>query len=335
MADIDLTPRRPILVGIGGDSGSGKSTLAAAFYDLFGEDRITTICLDDYHALDRRERKLVDLTALHPRANNFYLMEEQLLALKRGEAIDKPIYDHADGTFKGPERIEPKEVAIIQGLHPFLASSVRNLFDLKVWLDPEPELRIEWKLQRDQAKRGYNEEEVRAELEARRPDVDAYITPQRSEADMVVRFFRPEPELRDMGHLNVRVSQRHSLPRLSFDQSLDDGETVRFLVDVKDEDGEQSDVIEIDGRVSTEKALKVEEEMWGHIGDRQHQLKRVEPLVLGGYDEPSERAHSDPLALTQLILAHRILSAEKSVLVRVSADDHDGHSHLGEHQHIN
>ena len=108
----------PIFVGIGGDSGSGKSTLANAFYDLLGRDRITTVCLDDYHSLDRRERALVGVTPLNPRANNFALMEEQLWALKRGEPVAKPVYDHADGTFKAAERVDPNEVVIVQGLHP-------------------------------------------------------------------------------------------------------------------------------------------------------------------------------------------------------------------------
>jgi len=67
--------RRPIFVAIGGDSGSGKSTLTAGFYRIFPHDQITSVCLDDYHGLDRRERKLIGVTAMDPRANNFALME--------------------------------------------------------------------------------------------------------------------------------------------------------------------------------------------------------------------------------------------------------------------
>ena len=111
--------RRPIFVGIGGDSGSGKSTLTAGFYRIFPEDQITSLCLDDYHGLDRRERNLLGITALDPRANNFALMENQLLALKRGYPIMKPVYDHRDGSFGPPEEIRAKEVVIVQGLHPF------------------------------------------------------------------------------------------------------------------------------------------------------------------------------------------------------------------------
>ena len=313
--------RTPIFVGVGGDSGSGKSTLATAFYDLFGPERITTVCLDDYHSLDRRQRGLVGLTPLNPRANDFALMEEQLLALKRGEAVVKPVYDHTDGTFKEPEHMVPREVVIVQGLHPFLLPSVRHAFDLKVWLDPEEELRLAWKLQRDVARRGYNETQVRAEIEARRPDARAFIAPQRAHADLVVRFHRPEPAQRDMGHLNVRIAQRHTLPRLAFDRALLEGGTVRLELDVVDEDEQRADVITIDGRLSAEMAEHIEDTVWAHVDERHHHLRHVAPGDLGTYDEPRGRRHSDPLALTQLVLAHRILSAQKSLLVRVRADD--------------
>jgi uridine kinase len=232
----------PVFVGIGGDSGSGKSTLAAAFYDLLGAERITTVCLDDYHSLDRRERALIGITPLNPRANNFALMEEQLWALKRGEAIAKPVYDHADGTFKAPVRVEPNEVVIVQGLHPFLLPGVREAFDLKVWLDPETKLRIKWKLQRDIAKRGYDESQVLAEIEARGGDAEAHIQPQRAQADLVVRFSSPNHDLLPgaADHLNVRLTQRHSMPQLAFEHGLDNGTTVRLHNNVTDDDGRQA-----------------------------------------------------------------------------------------------
>ncbi len=319
----------PIFVGIGGDSGSGKSTLASAFYDLLGAKRITTVCLDDYHSLDRRERALIGVTPLNPRANNFALMEEQLWALKRGEAIAKPVYDHTDGTFKAPERVKPNEVVIVQGLHPFLLPGIREAFDLKVWLDPETRLRLKWKLQRDVAKRGYDESQVRAEIEARRADAEAHIAPQRAQADLVVRFSSPNEDLSPgiTDHLNVRLTQRHSMPQLAFEHGLDNGTTVRLRNDTADEDGRRSDVIEIDGRISVEDAARIERSVWDHASERHHHLHHLRQKEIGSYDEPHGRRHSDPLGLTQLILAHRILSAQKSLLVRVKADDLASISH--------
>ncbi len=330
MAEVDVS-RRPIFVGIGGDSGTGKTTLTSAFFDLFGRDRITSICLDDYHSLDRRQRQLVGLTALDPRANNFALMEAQIWALKRGEAIQKPIYDHSDGTLRGPELVEPKGMVIVQGLHPFLIPGVRHAFDLKVWLDPEPELRMQWKIQRDVAKRGYSKEQVLAELEARREDAHRYIEHQRQYADLVIRFYRPRPAT-NMGHLSVRITQRHTIPRLSFDRLLHAADTIRLALGVTDEDGQSSDVIDIDGHITAEQAMLVEEIVWAHVDGRHGHLHHVPPERLGTYEAAARRRrHSDPLALTQLILAHRILSAQKSFLLRVSAREHE---EIGEHWHM-
>ncbi len=331
MGDLDKT-ERPIFVGIGGDSGTGKTTITSAFLSLLGPDQITSICLDDYHSLDRRERALVGVTALNPRANNFGLMEEQIWALKRGDRVDKPVYDHSDGTFQAPEPIEPREVVIMQGLHPFLVPGIRHAFDLKVWLDPEAELRLQWKVQRDVAKRGYTREQVLAELDSRREDAEEYVHPQRRHADMVIRFYRPHPEA-DMDHLNVVIVQRHSLPRLAFDHELHATDAVRVEMDVIDDDGRQADLIEIDGHISKGAAQMVVDSVWAHVDGRHGHVHHVPPRLLGRYEAAARGGrHSDPLALTQLILAHRILSAQKSVLLRVNEHEH---AELGaDHGHV-
>jgi len=307
----------PIFVGVGGDSGSGKSTLTSAFFSLFGEERIASICLDDYHSLDRQQRSLVGITALNPRANNFALMEEQLWLLKNGTPVDKPSYNHSNGSLEGPEHLEAREVVIIQGLHPFLVPGIRNAFDLKVWLDPEPGLRQVWKIQRDVKKRGYTREQVLEELQAREPDAELYVRPQRKYADMVVHFYRDE-QWRDMGHLNVRIVQRHTLPRLNFDKQLLRARAVHLSLDVADEDGQRSDIIDIDGSIEKAEAALVEDTIWAHIDGRHGNLLYVQPAMLGSYEAARTRRHSDPLALTQLILAHRILSAQKSILLRAT-----------------
>ena len=331
--------RRPIFVAIGGDSGTGKSTLAAGFCRIFGEDRITTLCLDDYHGLDRRERKLVGITALDPRANNFSLMENQLLQLSRGQTIQKPVYDHHDGTFGGPEELRPREVVIVQGLHPFLVPGIRALFDLKVWLDPEEALKHRWKIQRDVSKRGYTPEAVEQEIEARRPDVEAHIAPQRRFADLVVRFYRPAPTADD-GHLNARIITRSTLPRLDLDGVLD--ETTRGLrVTAGEDDGRSAEILEIDGHIGPATA-SVEDRIWDHMHARHQQLRHLAPRQFGAFaDGEMRRLHSDPLALTQLLLVHRILSAKKTVLVRVPEDAHRSLDHAHEldevgpdHEHV-
>src|SRR5579884_1037030 len=209
---------RPIMIAVGGDSGSGKTTLCRGLERIFGQDRILTICLDDYHSLDRTQRKAAGITALNPRANNFSKMAFDLWELREGRAVDKPIYDHHDGTIKGPERIKPHEFIVVQGLFPLYNTALRALFDVAVWLDPEIELKVAWKIQRDTAQRGYTENEVREEIEKRQPDIKAYIEPQAIFADVSVHFHRtPEwDERRDNARLSARIVKRGRIQPLDY-----------------------------------------------------------------------------------------------------------------------
>ncbi len=321
--------QRPIFVAIGGDSGSGKLTLTAGFYRIFPHDQITSVCLDDYHGLDRRERNLIGVTALDPRANNFALMENQLLALKRGNPITKPVYDHSDGTFGPPEEIQPKEVVIVQGLHPFLVPGVRGLFDLNVWLDPETELKHGWKVQRDVARRGYTQEQVLAEIAAREPDVADYIAPQRRFADLVVSFRRPEGGGSGDEHLSVRIVERATLPRLNLEGGVLSEPCQGFRV----KQGEDPDetVLEIDGTIDPGTVRQLEDRIWEHFSARHQHLRHLSPDQFGDFtDGVMRKHHSDPLALVQLLLVHRILSAKKSMLLKVPLSVHEEMIHARE-----
>jgi phosphoribulokinase len=332
--------RRPIFVAIGGDSGSGKSTLTAGFYRVFPKSRITSLCLDDYHSLDRRERGLVGITGLNPRATDFALMENQLLALKEGRTINKPVYDHSGGTFAPREELRARDVVIVQGLHPFLVSGIRGLFDLKVWLDPEEGLKHRWKLQRDVAKRGYTPEAVRKEIETRRPDVEKYIAPQVRDADLIVRFYRPNGR-EDDAHLNVRIVQRATLPRLNLDGLLDEAQS-GLRVSMTAENGTSAESLDIDGEIDPDTAARLEDRIWAHMDARHQHMRHLAPDQLGAFTDGVLRSHhSDPLALTQLLLVHRILSARKSLLLRVPLSVHESLIHqeemtelVHEHEHV-
>ncbi|KAL5995495.1 hypothetical protein ACLOJK_025557 [Asimina triloba] len=126
---------RTLVIGLAADSGCGKSTFMRRLTSVFGgvaeppkggnpdsntliSDTTTVICLDDYHSLDRHGRKELGITALHPRANNFDLMYQQVKYLKEGIAVEKPIYNHVTGLIDSPELIKPPKILIIEGLHP-------------------------------------------------------------------------------------------------------------------------------------------------------------------------------------------------------------------------
>ena len=168
---------RPIMVAIAGDSASGKTTLTQGLVEALGADRITAICVDDYHRYDRVERKGLSFTPLHPACNYIDVMEQHLQLLALGQPILKPVYNHSTGTLDRPVLVEPREFVIAEGLLPIHTRLARASFDVTVYLDPPEIIRRRWKMQRDVSKRGYNEEEVAAELARREPESAAYIRP--------------------------------------------------------------------------------------------------------------------------------------------------------------
>lgn len=221
-------PDRVVLIGVAGDSGCGKSTFLRRLADLFGEEFMTVICLDDYHSLDRKQRKEAGVTALDPRANNFDLMYEQIAALKAGKSIDKPIYNHETGFIDPPERVNPNHVVVIEGLHPLYDERVRSLIDFSVYLDISDEVKIAWKIQRDMAERGHTYEDVLAAIEARRPDFSAYIDPQKTHADVVVQILPTQliKDDKDRKVLRVRLIQKDGVEGFDPVYLFDQGSTI-------------------------------------------------------------------------------------------------------------
>lgn len=219
---------RVVLIGVAGDSGCGKSTFLRRLSDLFGEEFMTVICLDDYHSLDRKQRKVQGVTALNPKANNFDLMYEQVKALKEGRAIEKPIYNHETGEIDPPERVEPNRVIVIEGLHPLYDERVRSLLDFSVYLDISDEVKITWKIQRDMAERGHTYEDVLAAINARRPDFTAYIEPQKEHADVVIQVLPTQllPEEKEGKILRVRLIQKDGVEGFDPVYLFDEGSTI-------------------------------------------------------------------------------------------------------------
>ncbi len=296
--------QRPIILGIVGDSAAGKSTLTGGLVKLLGPERVTHVCVDDYHKYDRAERKQLGITPLHPDCNYLDIFELHLERLHYGQPILKPVYDHRTGTHARPEYVMPKEFVIVEGLLGFHTPVMRQFYDVMVFLDPPEDMRREWKIKRDTTKRGYTVEQVLAELERREPDTAAFIRPQRNYADIVVRFY-PGPEgYRDGAHLNVRLTLRPTIPHpdLSYLNAGDCNTCgVRLMLDR--DNGKPVDVLEIDGNVSPEHAARLEEAIWQHIPD----LRPLPADAFGEFQERAEVRHSDPLALTQLLIVYHLL----------------------------
>jgi phosphoribulokinase len=296
------------MVAVGGDSGTGKTTLCRGLEEIFGDERILTICLDDYHSLDRRQRKATGITALDPRANNFAAMEEDLAALRDGCGVLKPVYDHHDGTITGPEFVEPRPIVVVQGLFPLYTRTLRALFDVAVWLNPEDELKVAWKVQRDSTQRGYTPEQVRAEIALRQDDIQRHISPQARYADVTVQFLRPGAGAYDNARLDARIVKNGRFTPLDYSEFTQTG---CFRQLRTSQDGVLTTVLELDGACDDDTAYALQDKIWSNMESHAH----LRPEALGIFVDALGRRASHTLALAQLVIARRVALVENELHV--------------------
>jgi len=188
----EIIAHSPVIftIGVAGDSGSGKTTFTNAIRQIFGPELVSTITLDDYHKYDREERKRLDITPLHPDANNLSGLENDITRLKKGKSIQKPVYNHETGRFDLPVPFSAGKILILEGLHTLFTPGLRELMDFSIFVDPENEVKYAWKRERDMELRGYSSENVSVEIQRRETDYLQYISPQRCHADAVI-WIRP------------------------------------------------------------------------------------------------------------------------------------------------
>ncbi len=179
---------RAFVFGIAGDSGSGKTTISRGIKRILGEDMVCSFSMDDYHSLDRKQRKERNITPLHPDANHMDLLADHLEALRHKETVDKPVYDHSKGEIAGTVPFGPAPVVIVEGLHPFFTSRLRSLIDFKIFVDPSRSVKRLWKVRRDVGERGYQPEQVMAEILQREPDYKLFVDWQKIYAHIVVKI---------------------------------------------------------------------------------------------------------------------------------------------------
>jgi len=240
--------KRVVVIGLAADSGCGKSTFMRRVTGIFGgetkppaggnpdsntliSDMTTVICLDDYHSLDRNGRKEAAVTALAPESQNFDLMYEQVKAMKEGKSVMKPIYNHVTGLLDPPEETSAPNILIIEGLHPFYDDRVNDLVDFRIYLDISDETKFAWKIQRDMAERGHSLESIKASIEARKPDFDAYIDPQKKKADMIIQVLPTQlvPDEKEGKILRVRLIMKEGKQLFDPIYLFDQGSTVSWI----------------------------------------------------------------------------------------------------------
>jgi phosphoribulokinase len=304
-----MTKQRPIVLGIVGDSASGKTTITRGLAELLGGDRVTHICADDYHKYGRAERARLRISPLHPDCNYLDILELHLERAHFGQPMLKPVYDHSTGSLGPPQYLVPSEFVIVEGLLGFHTETMRQFYDVKVFLDPPEDLRRLWKIKRDTARRGYTVEQVLTEMEKRELDSQNFIRPQREFADLVVQFYPgggTRSEQAD-SHLNVRLVLRPTIPHpdLSYLFEPDQSKASGVRLALGRDNGRPVDFLEIDGNVSREHAAELEDTIWKHLPD----LRPLRADQFGDYNYGTEVRHSDPLALTQLLITYHLLRA--------------------------
>jgi uridine kinase len=184
---------KPFIVGIAGGTGSGKTTLAKKIAETLGNDTVTLIDADSYYRdlshLPLHQRHQINFD--HPDALDTPLLVDHIKTLKKGSPIKKHIYDFTIHTrTEETVTVAPKPVILVEGILIFALEDLCRLFDLKVFVDEDDDIRLLRRIQRDINERGRSIEMVAEQyLKNVRPMHERFVEPSKKAADIVTRSF--------------------------------------------------------------------------------------------------------------------------------------------------
>lgn len=181
---------RPLCIGIAGGTGSGKTTVAAKLAAAFPPGRCAVIDHDAYY----RDQSHLPLSARaetnydHPSSLESSLLADHLMALRGGHAVDVPIYDFVSHTRRTEtRRVEPAPLIIVEGILVFVETAVRELLDIKIFVDTDADIRLMRRIRRDLEQRGRSFAQVRKQYyETVRPMHLAFVEPSKRFADIII-----------------------------------------------------------------------------------------------------------------------------------------------------
>jgi uridine kinase len=179
-----------LVIGIAGGTGSGKTTVANAILQSVGADRIVYLPHDAYYR-DQSEKPLAERVKVnfdHPDALDTDQMIRHVLQLKGWQSIEMPVYDFTTHTRTDISRnVEPKGVVLVEGILIFAEAELRKLFDVKIYVDTDADIRFIRRLQRDIFERGRTTESVIQQyLNTVRPMHMEFVEPSKRYADVII-----------------------------------------------------------------------------------------------------------------------------------------------------
>ncbi|NLC95482.1 MAG: uridine kinase [Bacilli bacterium] len=181
---------QPVIIGIAGGTASGKTTVTRKIVENFQSDCVTVIRHDDYYKdqsdIPFEERLKTNYD--HPLSLDNELLYEHLTALLNGKPIEKPIYDFTMHTrSKEKETIYPTKIIIIEGILVFADENLRNLMDIKIYVDTDDDIRFIRRLLRDIKERGRSIEMVVSQyLNYVKPMHNQFVEPSKRYADLII-----------------------------------------------------------------------------------------------------------------------------------------------------
>jgi uridine kinase len=190
---------RPFLLGVAGGTGSGKTTVAERLAEDMGAP-LALVRLDSYY-VDRPELDLEERAAInydHPDAFDWPLLLHDVQALCKGEVVDTPVYDFTSyARLAATVPIVPSSIVVVEGILVLYEPDLRELFDLRVYVDADPDVRFIRRFERDVAQRGRTPESVIQQyLTTVRPSHLQFVEPTKRYADVIVPHGgRNEPAL--------------------------------------------------------------------------------------------------------------------------------------------
>lgn len=181
---------KPLVIGIAGGTGSGKSTVAAKIAEGLPHGTVVILDHDSYYR-DRTDLSLAERQKLnydHPDSLETGLLVQQLEALRRGQAIEMPVYDFkAHARLPVRRQVEPACFIIVEGILLFVESHVRDLLDIKIFVDTDADIRVFRRIRRDLEQRGRTFQSVREQYyKTVRPMHLQFVEPSKRWADLII-----------------------------------------------------------------------------------------------------------------------------------------------------